>query len=73
MQTPPYPKIPMEGRFVFLSTFNYLFDSLIDAPNSIEHPTRKLDIIAMYVGLNSIKTNVGNGAKIVHQMRTCTS
>ena len=27
----------------------------------------------MYVGLNSIKTNVSNGAKIVHQMRTCTS
>ena len=73
MQTPLYPKIPMEGRFVFLSAFNHPFDSLIDAPNSIEHPTRKLDIIAMYVGLNSIKTNVGNSAKIVHQMRTCTS
>ena len=43
MQTPPYPGIPMEGRFVFLSAFNHLFDSLIDAPNSIDHLTRKLD------------------------------
>ena len=63
----------MEGRFVFLSATNQPFDSLIDAPNSIEHPTRKSDIIAMYVGLNSIKTNNGDGVKSGHQVGAGTS
>ena len=35
-------------------------------PNSIEHPTRKLDQLVIYIGLESIKYNVGKGAKIGH-------
>ena len=42
-------------------------------PNSIEYSTRKLDIIVIYIGLNSIKTNNSDSAKIVHQIRTYTS
>ena len=63
----------MEGRFAFQSATKQLCDSLIDAPNSIEHPTRKLDLIAMFIGLDSIKTKGGNRAKIVHQVGVCTS
>ena len=55
----------MEGKYVFLNDTNHLYDSLIDAPNPIEHPDRKLDLLAMYVCLDSIKINVGGGAKIV--------
>ena len=62
----------MEGRFAFLSATKQLYNSLIDASNAIEHPTRKLDIIAMYIGLNSIKTEGGDGAKIVPQVGVCT-
>ena len=63
----------MEGRFIFLSAINQSYDSLIDAPNSIEHPTRKLDLIAMFVGLDSIKTDGDDGAKIGHQVGAGTS
>ena len=42
-------------------------------PNYIEYPIRKLDPIAMFIGLDSIKTKGGNRAKIVHQVRVCTS
>ena len=62
----------MEGRFAFLSATKQLYDSLIDAPNAIEHPTRKLDQLAIYIGLESIKCNVGRGAKIGHQVRAGT-
>ena len=41
--------------------------------NYIKYPTRKLDLIVMFVGLDSIKTEGGNRAKIVHQVRVCTS
>ena len=63
----------MEGRFAFLSATKQLYDSLIDAPNAIEHPTRKLDILDMYVGLNSFKSKDGDRAKIVRQVRPCVS
>ena len=73
MQTPPYPKIPIEGKFVFLSTFNHPFDSLIDAPNAIDYPTRKLDTSAMYIGLDIIKSDGDGGAKNGHQVGAGTS
>ena len=73
MQTPPYPGIPMEGKFVFLSAFNHLFDSLIDAPNAIDYSTRKLDKSAMYIGLDNIKTDCDDGAKNGHQVGAGTS
>ena len=69
MQTSLYPGIPMEGRFVFLSAFNHLFDSLIDAPNSIDHLTRKLDRLDVGRALNIIETKDSNGAKIGIQVR----
>ena len=55
----------MEGRFAFLSATKQLYNSLIDAPNAIEHPTRKLDILNIYIGLNSFKSKDGDRAKIV--------
>ena len=54
----------MAGRFGCLSDINKLFNSLIDAPNSINHLTRKLDRLDVGRALNIIKTEDGNGAKI---------
>ena len=54
----------MAGRFGCLSDINQLFDSLIDAPNSIDHLTRKSDRLDIGRALNIIKTEDGNGAKI---------
>ena len=59
----------MKGRFIFLSAFNHLFDSLIDTPNSIDHLTRKLDRLDIGRVLNIIKTKDSNGAKIGIQVR----
>ena len=59
----------MEGRFIFLSAFNHLFNSLIDTPNSIDHLTRKLDRLDVGRVLNIIKTKDNNGAKIGIQVR----
>ena len=63
----------MEGKFVFLSDINQLYNSLIDAHNPIDHPIKKLDLLDVYVGLDSFKTKDGGGAKIVHQVRPCIS
>ena len=63
----------MEGKFVFLSDINQLYNSLIDTPNPIDHPIKKLDILDMYIGVDSFKTKGGGGAKIVHQVRPCIS
>ena len=63
----------MEGKFVFLSAFNHPFNSLIDAPNAIDYSTRKLDQSAMYIGLDSIKTDGDDGAKNGHQVGAGTS
>ena len=63
----------MEGRFVFLSAINQLYDSLIDAPNAIDYSTRKSDKSAMYIGLDSIKTDVDDGVKSGHQVGAGTS
>ena len=63
----------MEGKFVFLSDINQLYDSLIDAHNCIDHPIKKLDILAVCIGLDSFKTKDGGGAKIVHQVGPCIS
>ena len=63
----------MEGRYAFLNNTNNLYDGLIDAPNPIEHPHRRLDQLIIYICLDSIKCNIGRGAKIVHQVEPCTS
>ena len=60
-------------RFVFLSAINQLYNSLIDTPNPINHPTRKSDILDIYIGLNSFKSKDSDGAKIVHRVRPCIS
>ena len=54
----------MAGRFGCLSDFNQLFDSLIDAPNSIDHLTRKSDRLDVGRALNIMKCKGGDGAKI---------
>ena len=59
----------MEDRFVFLSAFNHLFNSLIDAPNSIDYLTRKLDRLDIGRALNIIKTKDSNRVKIRIQVR----
>ena len=41
-------------------------NSLINTSNSIDYPTRKLDILDIYIGLNSFKSKDGNRAKIVY-------
>ena len=62
----------MEGRFGFLRDINQMFDSLIESPNCIDYLTRKLDRLDVGRGLDIMKYEGGDGAKIVHQMRPCT-
>ena len=54
----------MEGRYAVLNDTNNEYDSLIDAPNSIDHPSTRLYIVDRYRCLYGIKCNVGGGAKI---------
>ena len=63
----------MGGRSGCLSDINQIFDSLIDARNSIDHLTKKSDSLDVGRALNIIKTEGGNGAKIGIQVGVGTS
>ena len=64
MRTPLYPKILVEGRYAPRNDTNNLYDSLIDAPDSIDHPDIRWDPLDRCRCLHRIKCNVSGGAKI---------
>ena len=64
MGTPLYPEILVEGRYAARNDTNNLCDSLIDAPNSIDHPDIRWYPLDRCRCLYRIKCNVGGGAKI---------
>ena len=63
----------MEGKFVFQSDTNQLFDSLIDTRNRIDDPAKKSDRLDVDEGLDMMKLKMVDGAKIVHQAGPCLS
>ena len=54
----------MEGRYAARNDTNNLYDSLIDAPDSIDHPDIRWYPLDRCRCLHRIKCNVGGGAKI---------
>ena len=54
----------MEGKYAVRNDTNNLYDSLIDAPNSIDHPDIRWYSLDVYRCLDRIICNVGGGAKI---------
>ena len=54
----------MEGKYAVRNNTNNLYDSLIDAPNSIDHPDIRWYSLDVYRCLDRIICNVGGGAKI---------
>ena len=59
-----YPEILVEGRYAARNDTNNLCDSLIDAPDSIDHPDIRWYPLDRCRCLYRIKCNVGGGAKI---------
>ena len=54
----------MEGKYAVRNDTNNLYNSLIDAPNSIDHPDIRWYSLDVYRCLDRIICNVGGGAKI---------